>query len=292
MFPTSAPSGSDTIPDNATFWMPKPEDISEDGIGSFFHNTWLIKDVPVREARRLRREERRIAELIGDLATTARDFDRIATIAENGLDPDEPDDLEVLTDAERATLDGIIRHDGTSALDSLELGVAGLVYALATVRIIPAASCRGHPGDRSWSDAPVVLFATTEYRARALQPLAAAAKCRFGIDAARPELLAVQGQSILDTMAPRSPSGAACAHSAASSSPAASISSIMRPPARPSALSRPKAWLSPAWDKTLLLPRCHRPDRSRFGWHSARACRAAATTQPPSCCGEYGITVN
>lgn len=69
------------------------------------------------------------------------------------------------------------------------------------MRLIPAASCRGHPGDHAWSDVPVVLSATTEYRARALQPLAEATNCRFGIDTARPELLAIQGRSILDTMA-------------------------------------------------------------------------------------------
>jgi hypothetical protein len=32
--------------------------------------------------------------------------------------------------------------DESAALDSLELGVAGLVYALATVRILPAAGAR------------------------------------------------------------------------------------------------------------------------------------------------------
>lgn len=33
MFPTSPSAGSITIPSDATFWMPKPEDIAEDGIG-------------------------------------------------------------------------------------------------------------------------------------------------------------------------------------------------------------------------------------------------------------------
>ena len=201
MFPTSSLSGSITIPSDATFWMPKPEDIDEDGIGAFFHDTWLIKDIPVREARLLRQGEHRIAEVVGHLATTAEDFDRLANAVEDGCDPDEPDGGYDLTATERAKLDEFLSDDGTAALDSLELGVAGLVYALATVRIIPAASCRGHSGDRAWSDVPVVLFATTEYRARALQPLVEATECRFGIDTARPDLLAVAGRSILDTMA-------------------------------------------------------------------------------------------
>lgn len=195
MFPVSSLLGSSTIPSDATFWMPKPEDIDEEGIGGFFRETWLIKDVPVREARWLMQEERRIAEIVGNLAATAEDFDRLAHAVEDGYAGN------VLTATERAALDEFVSDDEGAALNSLELGVAGLAYALAAVRIIPAASCRGHPGDRAWSDCPVVLFATTEYRANALQPHVEAADCRFGIDAARPDLLAVQGRSILDMMA-------------------------------------------------------------------------------------------
>jgi hypothetical protein len=201
MFPTSSLSGSITIPRDATFWMPKAEDINEEGIGCLLRETWLIKDVPVREARQLRQDERRIAEVVGNLAASVEDFDRLAHAVEDGYDPDTPDERFALTATERAALDEFVSDDETAVLESLELGVAGLVYALATVRIIPAASCRGHPGDHAWSDVPVVLFATTEYRARALQPLLEATNCRFGIDEARPDLLAVQGRSILDTMA-------------------------------------------------------------------------------------------
>lgn len=202
MFPTSPAAGSITIPSDATFWMPGPEDIAEDGIGAFFHDTWLIKDVPVREARRLRQAERRIAEIVSQLATTVEDFERLAHSVENGYDPDQPGGGYDLTAAERAELgEFLAKHeDEGTALDSLELGVAGLVYALATVGIIPAASCRGHPGPRAWSDGPVVLFATTEDRARALQAFVEATDCRFGIDPARRDLLAVTGRSILDTM--------------------------------------------------------------------------------------------
>jgi len=182
MFPTSPLSGSITIPSEATFWMPKPEDIDEEGIGSLIRGTWLIKDVPVREARQLGQEERRIAEVLGNLAAAAEDFDRLAHAVEDGYDPDNPDGRYALTSTERTALGDFLSDDETAALDSLEIGVAGLVYALATVRLIPAASCRGHPGDHAWSDVPVVLSATTEYRARALQPLAEATNCRFGID--------------------------------------------------------------------------------------------------------------
>jgi hypothetical protein len=148
------------------------------------------------------RQERRIAEVVGRLAATAEDFDRIARAAEDGYDPDEPESSYALNAEERAALDEFaVSEDEPCALDDLELGVAGLVYALAAVRIIPAASCRGHTGDRPWSEVPVVLFATTEYRAQALQPLVEATGCQLEIDPVWSHLLAVRGRSIPDTMA-------------------------------------------------------------------------------------------
>jgi hypothetical protein len=67
MFPTSPLSGSVTIPSEATFWMPKPADIDEEGIGAYFRDTWPIKYVPIREARQLRQKERRLAEVVGQI---------------------------------------------------------------------------------------------------------------------------------------------------------------------------------------------------------------------------------
>jgi hypothetical protein len=120
MFPTSPPKGSITIPGDATFWMPKPEDIAEDGIGAFFHDTWLVKDVPVREARRLGHKERRIAEIVGELAKTAKDFDGLAHAIEDGYNPDEPDGGYDLTVTERAELGEFLakNEDEGPALDS------------------------------------------------------------------------------------------------------------------------------------------------------------------------------
>lgn len=64
MFPTSPLEGTVAIPAQATFWMPKPADIDEEGIGCYFRGTWLIKDVLIRDARNLRQDERRIAEVV------------------------------------------------------------------------------------------------------------------------------------------------------------------------------------------------------------------------------------
>lgn len=123
------------------------------------------------------------------------DFERLAAVAESAA-VDSPG--EDISEEERAALSEVVSD--LPELGGLELGVAGLAYALATVRILPAASCRSHP-DRSWSDAPVVLFAATEFRARALQPWVEESGCTFTLDENRPELLVVRGWSISNTMA-------------------------------------------------------------------------------------------
>lgn len=194
LFPIAPPHGTSGLPAAATFWMPKPDEIDEEGFG-YFRDTWLIKDVPERKAREIMVEERRIAEVIGELSNDADDFERLAQVAESGGDDDPAYNL---SERERRALAEVMSD--IPELGGLELGVAGLAHALATVRILPAASCRSHP-ERSWSDAPVVLFAATEFRAKALQPLVEASGCTFTIDENRPELLVVRGRSITHMMA-------------------------------------------------------------------------------------------
>lgn len=199
MFPVATRVlGTTTVPDGASFWMPKGSDITEEGIG-YFRDVWLIKDVPVSYAREVIQHERRIATVVGDLANTAEDFDRLARAVEREALLEGEGEIGELTGHERTAL-AESAVDG-SELDGLEVGIAGLVYALATVRIIPGASCRGHVGDTAWSDVPVVLFAATAHRAQALQPLVEGTGCRFSIDDARPDLITVAAPSILNTMA-------------------------------------------------------------------------------------------
>jgi hypothetical protein len=67
-------------------------------------------------------------------------------------------------------------------LDGLEIGVAGLAHALASVGCLTAASCRSHVSDRSWSDCPVVFFAAPAWRLELLADLIAAAGCGLEAD--------------------------------------------------------------------------------------------------------------
>ncbi len=194
MFPEAPSFGTTTLPADAAFWMPKGDEIGEEGFG-FFRDTWLIRNVPVRDAWDIVSLESSIAEVVDRLAKDEHDFERLAGAAESAGIYDPGEDL---TDEERRALAAVVSD--IPELGGLELGVAGLAHALATVGILPAASCRSHV-DRSWSDAPVVLFAATEFRARALQPLVEASGCRFALDGNRPELLVVRGRSIANLMA-------------------------------------------------------------------------------------------
>lgn len=197
MFPMAPLFGTSALPLGAVFRMPKTSDMSEDGFGCF-QNTWLIKNVRAREAREILEEERTIASLVDRLSSDAQRFEVISSIAEFGGIDDPALDI---SESERTALREVV-SDVPPELGGLELGVAGLAHALASVGILPAASCRSHyPANRSWSDAPVVFFAATYFRAHALQPLAEASGCTFLIDQSRPELLVVRGPSIVEMMA-------------------------------------------------------------------------------------------
>jgi hypothetical protein len=136
---------------------------ADGGIG-FFHDVWTIIDIPLSDAAALVAYERSVAAVIDELASTPSDFERLAAVAEYGL----VDDWEDITAQERAALEGVVSD--MPEIEGLDLGVAGLVHALASVGLVPAASCRSHVGKPSWSPFPVVLCAATEAQARTLQP--------------------------------------------------------------------------------------------------------------------------
>lgn len=195
MFPVNEFAGTVGLPEAATYWVPKRTEIDEEGFG-YFLGVWSILDVGVREARAIIATDVNFASIVGGLSGDAEHFDRLATIVEEGLDS-----VLERTVAAQAALSAFVGDDEAADLECLELGVAGLVYALALVGMFPAASCRGHVGPQAWSTTPVVLFAADQYRAEKLQPLAERTGCHFTIDTARPELLVVGGRSIADTMA-------------------------------------------------------------------------------------------
>jgi hypothetical protein len=78
-------------------------------------------------------------------------------------------------------------------LGGLELGVAGLVHALASVGCFPAASCRGHSGPEAWARHPVVYLAVDRPRASVLEQFVQVAGYGFGVDLERSDLLIIEG---------------------------------------------------------------------------------------------------
>lgn len=193
MLPTADRTGSPHLPAEATFWTPDPDDLGEDGLG-FFRNVWTILGVARDQARAVVRIEETGMDVLDQLAGDAGEFDRIAQAIEGG-------DATDLTEHQIASLGDLLVEDDFPPLEGLELGVAGLSYAMSAVEMFPAASCRGHPGSSAWTDTPVVFFAANKQRAITLQPLVEQTGCFFEFDHDRPDLLVVRGRSIRHTVA-------------------------------------------------------------------------------------------
>ena len=116
--------------------------------------------------------EREVVTLLDAMSSSADEFHGLSAQVE-------------FPDPEAAVNDGFIIPDDSplrayltddqSVTEGLDLGVAGVVYALAAVGCHPMASCKGPPHD--WAPHPLVRFTARMWRARALLPLALEAQC-------------------------------------------------------------------------------------------------------------------
>lgn len=194
MYPTADMELDPSLPANAEFWVPEPDEIDDyEGFG-MFHDVWPITDVSLDEANAVAREDALLCQVVADLARDAADFDVLAAAVETGsVGEDDEISAESL-----AALSPYL--DGEAALEGLEAGVAGLVYALSAAGMFPAASCRGHADSDGWSAIPVVMFAADRAHAEALQPLVEGSGCGFDLDPVRPELLVINGRSVEGTL--------------------------------------------------------------------------------------------
>jgi hypothetical protein len=173
--------------------VPGPDDIDpEDGFG-YFDRVWTILGVTVGDAQKVLRQDRILSTLVGGIAANEHDFEVLAAAAETG----SPGDDEI--PSEQLTL--LADHfPDAQALEGLEIGVAGLVYALAAAGMYPAASCRGHADPNAWSRSPVVFFVADRPHAEALTPLVREARCGFALDPSRPDFLAICASSIQEML--------------------------------------------------------------------------------------------
>ncbi|MCL8014645.1 hypothetical protein [Streptomyces sp. AS02] len=188
-----------SFPEGVPMGMPAEDEVSEEGYG-FFRGVWDISGVTHEEARAIVEEERGLAHLVDQVSTTPEEFEDVADAVESG-DPDSlpagfaerhPDSeiLEIVGDGDR--------EEGV--LDGLEIGVAGLSFALSSIGCFPAASCRSHASGRSWSDRPVVYFAAERLTVHWLTPMVRDSGCGFGNGSDRGELLFVEAPSISNLM--------------------------------------------------------------------------------------------
>jgi hypothetical protein len=194
VYPTADIELDPSLPANAEFWVPESDEIDDyEGFG-MFQDVWPITDVSVDEANTVAREDGLLCQVVGGLARDAADFDVLAAAVETGsVGEDDEISAESL-----AALSPYLT--GEAALEGLEAGVAGLIYALSAAGMFPAASCRGHADPDAWSAVPVVMLAADRAHAEALQPLVEVSGCGFDFDPVRPELLVINGRSVEDTL--------------------------------------------------------------------------------------------
>lgn len=186
-----------TVPPGYRFSIPRRSELSDDGEGfGPFRDTWLIRNVTLAAAKEVGRAESTLVEVASLVASDTEEFDHIAHALESGTRDELPEHLS--TPRMLALLEPHL--DEVTPLEGLELGVAGLVYALAHVGCWTAASCRGHPDQTAWSPSPLVYLATDHHRALALEPLVTAARCGFNQQVDGDILLAIEAESLEDFM--------------------------------------------------------------------------------------------
>jgi hypothetical protein len=179
-----------TIPEGHVYWVPRRVDIDEEGFDGF-RDTWVLRS-GLREARDVVHAERELIDVAGRLAQDPTEFEAIASALESNDPASLPERLQ--SGPEFALIE--MHFDDVSPIGGLEIGVAGLSYAMAAVGCHPAASCRSHDGGHSWSERPVVFFAASRHRADVLAGLVRESGCGFGFDPGHSQLLLIEAQSI------------------------------------------------------------------------------------------------
>jgi hypothetical protein len=120
-----------------TCTMPSSDEISEEGFG-YFRGTWFIGRAPLDEALSILALEAELIQSLDEVACTPAQFELLASAVEHQDADQLPDDLRA-----RALETGLQRFmkgdDDQPPLYGLEIGVAGLAYALSTMRCLTAA---------------------------------------------------------------------------------------------------------------------------------------------------------
>jgi len=183
------------LPPGTSFWTPDRDEIGDDCFG-FFQDGWPILDIDRNMAQEMLDLDFRMVDLVASAAPDPTTFDRVSAAVEGADVEALPTDLQ----EETALVESIRDLGDEPPLYGLEVGVAGLVHALAAAGCFPAASCRGHTESHSWSKEPVVYLAADREHAKLLESLIQDSDCGFDIDPDRPELLVLVARSLNATL--------------------------------------------------------------------------------------------
>ncbi|MET8698258.1 hypothetical protein ABZW10_05195 [Kitasatospora sp. NPDC004723] len=188
-----------SFPAGVAMGMPPEDEISEEGYG-YFRDTWDISGFSRADAAAVIEEERRLVDLLNQVTTTREEFEAVAAAMEQG-DPGNlpPGFAERHPGSEILAIVGDGDRD-ESVVEALDIGVAGLSYALSSIGCFPAASCRSHIGERPWTDRPVVFFAAERATVQWLTPLVRDTGCGFADGSERGRLLILEAPSISNLM--------------------------------------------------------------------------------------------
>ncbi|MFF6862950.1 hypothetical protein [Streptomyces ardesiacus] len=200
MIPTADVDVDPAFPADLSMGLPDEDDVDEEGYG-YFRDVWTIGAVDRDEAVRMIEEERRLVNLVDQASGTPAEYEAIARAVEVGeLESLPPGYADQHPDSELVRIVGRDLED-SSPLDALELGVAGLSYAMASIGCFTAASCRSHHSDNSWSDRPVIFFAAERPTVEWLTPLVRESGCGYSDGSERaPRLLVLEAPSITNFM--------------------------------------------------------------------------------------------
>ncbi|THA55853.1 hypothetical protein E6P78_32475 [Streptomyces sp. A0958] len=196
MIPAVSLDVDPSFPAGLAMGLPDKDEVIEEGYGCF-RDVWTIGEVGHEEAIQMIEAERHLVRLVDQASRTDAEFEAMAKAVETG-------ELENLPDgyAEEHPQSELVQFldavdEEHSPLDALDLGVAGLAYALSSVGCFTAASCRSHYSDQPWADRPVIFFAAERPTVHWLTPLVRDSGCGFADGSDRADrLLIVQAPSI------------------------------------------------------------------------------------------------
>ena len=182
--------GATEVPSEFSFAVPTLVELEQEGLPYFFHEIEWLGSINWEEAG---------TEIAADIVATLAvawatssylDFELVAEEVSAGIASGS--ELE----GELARLSAVVSEEEPK-FGGLDMGIAGLVYALSAAGYLTVASCRGHGPGIGWSEVPVVYFAATSAQFEVLAPQVDMFGGTVTVDDEHPDLLCLALPSCL-----------------------------------------------------------------------------------------------